>query len=186
MDPTELTGQLNDIFYKTKSPIELFHVSRLEGKLVISFTMNQETFVSTMNPKNKLIYTSSDNQYTYKEFINAIYNGLSAVFEEKDISPLKSDALQSKHKPTRFDKQLNLPFYRSQYLFEIKVVYVRCINAIQAEHSFVEYPSMATRQFKNKYGPHCNSSKYTKSKTYYNTPRLILQLCPSTSCSTTD
>ena len=120
MDPTELTGQLNDIFYKTKSPIELFHVSRLEGKLVISFTMNQETFVSIMNPKNKLIYTSSDNQYTYKDFINAIYKGLSAVFEEKDISPLKSDALQSKHKPTRFDKQLNLPFYRSQYLFEIK------------------------------------------------------------------
>ena len=34
-DPNEITESLNDIFYKTKSPIELFYVSRQEGKLVI-------------------------------------------------------------------------------------------------------------------------------------------------------
>ena len=120
MDPNELTNQLNDIFYKKKSPIELFHVSRLEGKLILSFTMNQETFVSTMNPTNKVIYTSSEHKYTYEDFINAIYTGLSNVFEEKDITPTQKDATKSKHKPIRFDKQLDIPFYRSQTLFEIK------------------------------------------------------------------
>ena len=120
IDPNELTDKLNDIFYKKKSPIELFHVSRLEGKLILSFTMNQETFVSTMNPTNKVVYTSSEHKYTYEDFINVIYTGLSNVFEEKDITPTQTDAMKSKHKPIRFDKQLDIPFYRSQALFEIK------------------------------------------------------------------
>ncbi len=61
-DPTELTTKLNDIFYKKHSSIELFHISRKEGKLVISFTQNQEQFVSIMNPDNEVIYTSVQQQ----------------------------------------------------------------------------------------------------------------------------
>ena len=119
-DPNEITESLNDIFYKTKSPIELFYVSRQEGKLVLSFTMNQQTFVSVMNPKNKSIYTSSENDHTYEDFIKTIYDGLCDIFDESTIIPMKKDALQSNYKSIRFDKQLNIPFYRSQKLFEIK------------------------------------------------------------------
>ena len=119
-EPSKLIEQFNDIFYKSKSPIELFHISRQEGKLVFSFTMNQETFVSVMNPKNKLIYTSAENKYSYHEFIECIYDGLHTVFDKTDIIPDVKKALTSKQKSIRFDEQLNLPFYNSQNLFEIK------------------------------------------------------------------
>ena len=72
--------------------------------------MNQETFVSVMNPKNKLIYTSAENKYSYNEFIECIYDGLHKVFEETDIIPSLTKALTSKQKSIRFDKQLNLSF----------------------------------------------------------------------------
>ena len=119
-EPQEVTDKLNDIFYKEKSPIELFNVSRKEGKLVISFTMNQESFVSVMNPENKLVYTFAENKYTYKQFIKTIYAGLEKVFDESDITPDSKKATSSYKKPIIFDKQLNIPFYRSQNLFEIK------------------------------------------------------------------
>ena len=119
-EPQDIIEKLNDIFYKDKSPIELFHVSRKEGKLVISFTMNQESFVSVMNPENKLIYTSADNKYSYKQFIKAIYTGLKKVFDKSDITPDDQTASSSYKKPIKYDKQLNIPFYRSQNLFEIK------------------------------------------------------------------
>ena len=82
--------------------------------------MDQETFVSVMDPKNKLIYTSAENKYSYDEFIECIYGGLHKVFEVRDITPSLSKALTSKQKSIRFDEQLNLPFYSSQNLFEIK------------------------------------------------------------------
>ena len=119
-EPQEVTEKLNDIFYKENSPIELFHVSRKEGKLVISFTMNQESFVSVMNPENKLVYTSAENKYTYKQFIKTIYSGLEKIFNDSDITPNSKSATSSYKKPIVFDKQLNVPFYRFQNLFEIK------------------------------------------------------------------
>ena len=120
LEPTDVTDKLNDIIYKTNSSIELFHVSRKEGKLVISFTMNQESFVSVMNPTNKLIYTSAENKYTYKQFIAEIYNALRKIFDESDMLPDSKKALASNDKPIKFDKQLNIPFFRSQNLFEIQ------------------------------------------------------------------
>jgi hypothetical protein len=119
-EPRDITEKLNGIIYTDKSPIELFHVSRKEGKLVISFTMNQESFVSVMNPENKLVYTSAENKYTYKQFIKNIYAGLEKVFDKSDITPDAKKASGSYKKPIVFDKQLNIPFYRSQNLFEIK------------------------------------------------------------------
>ena len=68
-------------------------MSRKEGKLVISFTQNQEQFVSVMNPDNEVIYTSANNKHTYKDLINSIYNGLTKVFDEDDIVPSKKEAI---------------------------------------------------------------------------------------------
>jgi hypothetical protein len=120
IDPSQVVEQLNDIYYKTNTPIELFHVSRKEGKLLISYTMNQETFVSVMNRSNKHIYTSSDNKHTYEDFMKAMYDGLSKVFDIEDITPTIQQALSSKQKSIRFDSNMNIPFYQSQKLFEIK------------------------------------------------------------------
>ena len=136
-DPKEVIDKLNDIFYSKKSPIELFHVSQREGKLVISFTMNQESFVSLMNPTNKKIYTSSENSYSYDEFIEAIYGGLTKEFEESMITPTKKDALSSKEKSVYFDKQMNVPFYRSQKLFEIKSMGE--LIDLSEDENFMEY-----------------------------------------------
>ena len=71
-DPVKITQQCNELFYKHNSPIELFHISRQEGKLIISFTKHQEKFVSLMNPDNEIIYTSSEKYHTYKQFIEDI------------------------------------------------------------------------------------------------------------------
>ena len=73
-----------------------------------------------MNPENKLVYTSAENKYTYKQFIKTIYAGLEKLFDESDITPDSKKAISSYKKPIIFDKLLNVPFYRSQNLFEIK------------------------------------------------------------------
>jgi hypothetical protein len=80
-DSVELTGKLNDIFYKKQSSIELFHISKKEGKLVISFTQNQENFISVMNPDNDVIYTSATNKHSYEDFINEIYDNDKMVIK---------------------------------------------------------------------------------------------------------
>ena len=107
-DPVTITSQLNDIFYKEHSLIELFHVSRKEGKLVISFTPHQEQFVSVMNPDNEVVYTSANNKHTYKDLINSIYNGLTKIFDEDDIVPSKKEAITADLTQINiFDKLLN-------------------------------------------------------------------------------
>lgn len=120
-EPSVITPQLNDIFYKKQSPIELFHVSRKEGKLVISFIKHTETFVSLMNPDNEVVYTSSENDHSYKDFINEIYSGLLKVFDSEDILPSQKEALSfdiDEYK--EFDEILHIPFLKKQTLFEIK------------------------------------------------------------------
>ena len=42
-EPIVITDKLNELIYKKNSSIELFHVSRKDGKLVISFTKNQKS-----------------------------------------------------------------------------------------------------------------------------------------------
>ena len=119
-DPVNLTSQLNDIFYKKHSSIELFHISRKEGKLVITFTQNQENFISVMNPDNEVIYTSANNKHDYKDFIKDIYVGLNKVFDDDDIIPSKADALSTDlDEYVTFDKMLKVPFHSKQHLFEI-------------------------------------------------------------------
>tara|TARA_B100001057_G_C22862999_1_gene955365 strand:- start:867 stop:4658 length:3792 start_codon:yes stop_codon:yes gene_type:complete len=120
-EPSELTPQLNEIFYKKQSPIELFHISRKDGKLVVSFTMHTETFTSLMNPDNQVIYTSSEHSHEYKDFIEEIYKGLHKVFDIEDILPCKKDALSVDLDEYKvFDEIIKVPFLRKQTLFEIK------------------------------------------------------------------
>ena len=119
-DPIDLTTEFNDIFYKKKSSIELFHISRKEGKLIFSFTQNQESFASVMNPDNGVIYTSAENSHSYKDFISDIYDGLSSEFKEDQITPSKREALNADLDETLiFDKSVAIPFHKKQTLFEI-------------------------------------------------------------------
>ena len=119
-DPVALTKRFNDLFYKDDSPVELFHISRKEGKLVISFTKHQETFVSVMNPKNEVIYTSAEHKYSYKQFINEIYKAVEDVFDKDDILPARKDALEHESDEYKvFDEIVNIPFLRKQTLFEV-------------------------------------------------------------------
>ena len=120
-DPASITEKLNELFYKEESPIELFHVSRKEGRLIISFTKHDEKFVSLMNPDNQVVYTSAEHKYSYKQFIGEIYSKLTQVFDEQDILPSKKDALSvEKDEFKVFDEIVNIPFIRKQTLFEIK------------------------------------------------------------------
>lgn len=120
-NPVDLTNRFNELFYKENSPIELFHISRKEGKLIISFTKHQEKFVSLMNPENKIIYTSSENKYSYKQFIEEIYSKLEKVFNVSDILPSKKDALTLEDDQFKvIDEVLDIPFLKKQTLFEIK------------------------------------------------------------------
>ena len=86
---------------------------------MISFTKNQEQFVSVMNPDNEVIYTSANNKNDYKDFIKDIYDGLHKTFDEDDIIPSKKDALDTDLDETiTFDKSVNIPYHVKQCLFE--------------------------------------------------------------------
>ena len=121
-DTEVITEKLDDLYYKKKSPIELFNVTKQEGKTVISFTMNSNNFVSMRNPENDLIYTSKETEYTYKDFIETIFKGFEKVFTKEKIIPSKSEALDLKlTKEHTLDTELNIPYNRRQKLFEIFV-----------------------------------------------------------------
>ena len=119
-DPVEITTELNKIIYSKQSSIELFHVSRKQGKLIISFTKHQNHFVSVMNPENQQIYTSSENNTTYERFIKDIFQDLTKIFDIKDILPSKQDALKTDlDELVVYDALLNIPYHKQQTLFEI-------------------------------------------------------------------
>lgn len=121
-DTEELTEILDDTYYKKHSPIELFYVTKKEGKIVISFTMNSNNFVSMRNPENNLIYTSNETDYQYNDFIETIFDGFKDVFNNSKIIPSKSECLDLKlDKEHTLDTELNIPFNRRQKLFEIFV-----------------------------------------------------------------
>ena len=120
-DPVSVTSQLNAILYKDHSPIELFHVSRSQGRLIVSFTKHSENFVSLMNPENQVVYTSTEHSYSYEQFINEIFKGLSKVFPDATILPSKQEALQASLETTQvFDRVTETPYFTKQNLFEIK------------------------------------------------------------------
>ena len=120
-NPNDLTERFNELFYKDNSPIELFHISRKEGKLVISFTKHEEKFISIMNPDNEVIYTSAEHKHSYKQFINEIFSKLEKVFDTEDILPSKKDALDIELDEFKvFDEIVDIPFLRKQTLFEIR------------------------------------------------------------------
>ena len=73
-----------------------------------------------MNPDNEVIYTSANNKHTYKDFINAIYAGLTKLFDDDDTLPSSKDALSvDLDKMEVFDKIVNVPYHSKQCLFEI-------------------------------------------------------------------
>lgn len=121
-DTEVITDKLDDIYYNKHSPIELFYVTKKEGKIVISFTMNSNNFVSMRNPENNLIYTTKETDYQYADFIETIFDGFKDVFSNSKIIPSKSECLELKlDKEHTLDTELNIPFNRRQKLFEIFV-----------------------------------------------------------------
>ena len=134
MDTDILTKKCNDIFYGDKtSLIELFHVERSRGKVVISFIQERTNYESIMDPddKNNIIYTVQSKKEgfrTFDEFINEIYKGIHQIFKPDEITPSKEIydelSVRSKNallkgKPIVYDKELDITFNRRQKLFEI-------------------------------------------------------------------
>ena len=84
-DIDDVISELNKIVYSEYSPIELFHVKYKKGRLIISFTKNEETFVSVKNPTDDIIYTAKENDHTYQDFINYVYKIFDKLFKGKQI-----------------------------------------------------------------------------------------------------
>jgi|TARA_B110000208_G_C11799504_1_gene441243 hypothetical protein len=122
-DTDDITHELNKIIYDDISPIELFFVRKVDGRIVISFTQNTMNFVSVRNPENGLIYTAKENDYGYEDFISSIFDVLTKIFSDKeDIIPSAKQALTIvKDKEIIFDETLKIPFNRTQKLFDLIV-----------------------------------------------------------------
>jgi len=134
IDTELVTSKLNDIIYNNKlSNIELFHVERKLGKLVISFIQERTNYESFKDPndENGIVYTVQSKREgikTFDDFMNEIYNSLHELFKDDDIIPSKEDydnLSQTgknnilKGKKIIYDKKLNIIFNRRQKLFEI-------------------------------------------------------------------
>ena len=122
-DDYEVQQELRQHFYQTNSSIEQLHVSRKKGKLVISFMKNKTNYESVL--QNDVIKTIKFNNHSYEDFFKEIMDGLTKVFDEKDIKPnqeqLKKVSINKLKRgiPEVFDEDLQLIFNRKQRLFDI-------------------------------------------------------------------
>ena len=122
-DDYEVQQELRQQFYQTNSSIEQLHVSRKKGKLVISFMKNKTNYESVL--ENDVIKTVKFNNHSYEDFFKEIMDGLTKVFDEKDIKPnqeqLKGLSVNKLKRgiPEVFDEDLQLIFNRKQRLFDI-------------------------------------------------------------------
>jgi hypothetical protein len=129
MDSEEITSQLNELYYKKESSIELFFVEKKLGKVIISYIQERSGFESLMDEESKVIYTVQNNDTNFEEFIKEIYRGLHKIFTEDDIIPSqgKYDELSDKEKriiqrgdPLQFDKEAEVVFNKQQKLFDVR------------------------------------------------------------------
>ena len=123
-DELDVQDDLRKEFYTENSSIEQLHVKKKKGKLVVSFTKNKSNFESIL--EDDKVKTIKYNDHTLEQFLNEIYEGLSKIFEAKDITPSKEDLnglnnfdkLKS-GKPMIFDDETGIIFNRKQKLFDI-------------------------------------------------------------------
>ena len=123
-DELDVQTDLRKEFYKENSSIEQLHVKKKKGKLIVSFTKNKTNFESIL--ENDKVKTIKYNDHTLEEFLNEIYEGLSKIFESKDITPSREDLnglsnfdkLKS-GKSIIFDDETGIIFNRKQKLFDI-------------------------------------------------------------------
>ena len=128
MNVEDVTKKLNDIYYNKPSPIELLFVENIKGKLILSFIQESSGFESLYNKEDNVVYTIQDNDASFDEFINIIYEGLHSIFKKDSIIPSqetfrklnKKDLLIIQRGKTKiYDEELDIVFNKKQTLFSI-------------------------------------------------------------------
>jgi phage tail tube protein FII len=142
-DEVEIQQELRKHFYTENSSIEQINTSKKKGKIIISFTKTKTNFESIM--EDDIIKTIKYNNHDLDSFFNEIFDGLYKFFDEKDVSPMKTELLsKSPYKEMKmgskqevFDKDIEIPFNRKHKLFE--VLQDDEVIDLSSNENFIEY-----------------------------------------------
>ena len=85
----ELENLLKHEFFKKKSSIEQFHISKKRGKTIISVIKNKSNFASILD--NNIVKTVKFSNLDTKFFLNEVYDGLKEIFDKDLITPKKTE-----------------------------------------------------------------------------------------------
>ena len=122
----DIDKKLNELFYDEPTPIELFFIQEKKGKIIFSVIQETSGFESLFNKEKNIVYTIKNNDSTFQQFIDVIYDKLHKVFKENDISPSKEEYETLTEKDMKsiirgkkriFDTDLNIVFNQKQTLF---------------------------------------------------------------------
>ena len=90
-ETSTILNKLKETFYEKNTPINQINVSKVSGKVCLSFIDNDIRFESIMDPNNNYIYTIKHNEHNFEDFIQYIYQGLNDLFKKDKIIPSQSD-----------------------------------------------------------------------------------------------
>jgi len=91
VESSEILDKIKDVFYQENTSINQINVSKISGKVCISFTGNDTRFESILDPDNNYIYTIKHNEHNFEEFIGEIFAGLKTLFGNDKIIPSETD-----------------------------------------------------------------------------------------------
>ena len=89
-ESSEILDKLKTVFYEKNTSINQINVSKISGKVCLSFTGNDTRFESILDPDNNYIYTIKHNEHNFEEFIGEIFDGLNKLFGKEKIIPSES------------------------------------------------------------------------------------------------
>ena len=128
----EINQKLTKQLYASPSLVELFYVSEVKGKYLLSFTQEHSDFENLRDEERDVVYTiqrSREDLSTFTRFIGEIYKALHKVFGKKDEILPSQDMFEDlgekgqtrlyRGKKHVFDKDLDVSFNRQQRLFDI-------------------------------------------------------------------
>ena len=87
----EIYSKLNDEYYSRFSPIDLFNIEYKMGKVIISFTQQNNNFETVMDKDTGIIYSVASKNNNFKKFMKEIFRGLNTLFKKDKIMHYKND-----------------------------------------------------------------------------------------------
>ena len=108
-------------------------LQKIKVKLLYLLLKIKRNFRSILDKKTNTVKTIKYNNFTLDDFFKEIYTGLHSLFKKDIIIPESVDVKKLEDN-TKYDKESNIIFNKTQNLFDIlmmmikKLIYLKMIN----------------------------------------------------------